>query len=435
MCPKRLCLLAFVWLTLLVTLGCEHSLPMPAEPTAVPPLVSSPDAPQTASPTPTGQSLTLWFLLTPKPEAAVREITTTFNEKNEWGIRVRAETAGPASDVPARLTAAIQAGELPDLIVVPADMFPDLVEMDVVSDDVGRLARDEKWRLSPSAETDLYLNAFPRSTPTAEVGHVAVPLGFHVLALVYNPAVLQRAGVTEPPDTWEEFEKVCRSFLEATGQPCLSFSPEAHVILNLAWTLESTFMQTPTATAPDEGVRLTAILLRALADNGAALPQNTHAEAVQAALEGRVAFAIAPTSALPLDESDTWAIAPPPRLGERPALLASGPLLVLLNTGDPSRELAAWLFARTYLSSPAYQATFAQTGFLPVGRQAARRLAPQSPLAPAFEWLPFARPRPLSPAWTALAPRVEQVALQLLNRELTPDEALTILAKTEEQTP
>ncbi len=421
--------LLLFWLVLITT-ACERSLPMPAEPTPLPPVLVSPNALTAEPPDPAGQSLVLWSLLPSDAEPALRKVVETFNAKNPWRIQVKVETPGPAQEVKTRLTAAIQAGQLPDLLIVPDETLLELLEMEVVSNRIGQLAQERAWRLSPSAEADLYLNAFPWGRSISRAGYVAAPVQLQVLVLAYNPTVLREAGVSDAPATWEAFERSCRAFLKATDGPCLTFQPQADLFLNLAWTLGSTFLQTPNATSPDEGLQLAAVLLRALADNGAVLPQNTQEEALEAAMSGEAAFALISTRALPPNERSKWAIAPPPALDDKPILLASGSLMVVLNTGDLNRELAAWLFARDYLASPEQQALLADGNALPIGRQAAERLAEESPLAPAFEWLPFARFHPLSPTWATMAPEAEQITVQLLNRELTPEEAISRLRGT-----
>ena len=419
--------LFFLWI-ILITTACERALPMPAEPTPLPPVLVSPNALTAEPPDPAAQSLVLWSLLPPDSELALKEVVDTFNARNPWRIQVKVEAPGSAPEVGTRLKAAIQAGQPPDLLIVPDELLPELQEMEVMSDEIGHLAQEKTWHLSPPAEADLYLNTFPWGTPTSRAGYVVAPVRLQVLALAYNPDVLRKAGVSdEAPRTWEAFEGSCRAFLEATNRPCLTFQPQADVFLNLAWTLGSTFLQTPNATSPDEGLRLAAVLLRALADNGAALPLNTQEEALKAALSGKAAFALVSTATLPPAEPSKWAIAPPPAVDDKPVLLASSFLMVVLKTGDPNRELAAWLFVRDYLVSPEQQARLADANALPIGQQAARRLADESPLAAAFEWLSFARPRPLSPKWTILAPQMEQVAVQLLNRKLSPDEAISRL--------
>ncbi|GEM_PF-3913247 len=413
--------------------GCERALPLPAEPTPLPQTVLSPAAPTPTLVTPAGQQLILWHTLSGPAELAVQEIVDTFNRDNEWGITITVEAVATLSDLEANLAAAIQAGQLPDLLIVPDAALPELLAMQAVAQDVANVVQDEEWRLTSDVESDLYLAAFPTGDVVDHRGYVAVPMSLDVLALIYSPATLRQAGIEEPPRTWDEFEAACRAFQKEREKPCLALQPRAEVILNIAWALGSLYQRAEEVPPQaDEGLLLTATLLRALADNGAIVPQSTPAEVVQAALEGEVAFGVEFTSAL-APAAAAWAVAPLPTLSEKPVMLSSSPLLVMLATHDAGRQVASWLFIRAYLGSPESQALFATaTDALPIGRRAARQLRTSAdwpaPLQALLPWLSTAHARPIVPEWAAVSLVVEEVAVKLLNREITPQEAVELVS-------
>ncbi|MDQ7030022.1 MAG: extracellular solute-binding protein [Ardenticatenia bacterium] len=430
----------YVLLIVVGAVGCERTLPMPVEPTPLPQAALSPLSPTPTLIAPEGQRLILWHTLSGPEELAVQHIVDGFNQENEWGIQITVEAVATLSDLEANLTAAIQAGQLPDLLIVPDSTLPELLAMQAVAQDVANWVGNEEWHLDQRVERDLFLNAFPSGDVVDHQGYVAVPMSFDVVALMYTPSSLRQARLTAPPSTWDEFEVACQAFQERT-QPCLTFQPRADVILNLAWALGSTYPPSSEASPSpeeDEGLLLTATLLRALADNGAILPQNVPTEVMQAVLDAEAAFGIESTAVMEGVDDEHWAVAPLPSLSDKPVMLASSPLLVMLATHDINRKVASWLFIRTYLSSPESQAIVAlAANAFPISRRAAEEVAVSSrwspPMKALLPWLSAARARPLSPQWAAISPVVEEVAVQLLNRELTPQEAINML--TESNTP
>jgi maltose-binding protein MalE len=81
----------------------------------------------------------------------------------------------------------------------------------------------------------------------------------------------------------------------------------------------------------------------------------------------------------------------------------------------PEKQLAAWLFARWFASSPQTLAWASSTGQLPLRASSARRLKQQSAEDPAYvaalDLLPFGHANPLVPYWPDVAEAATQAVL------------------------
>jgi ABC-type glycerol-3-phosphate transport system substrate-binding protein len=101
--------------------------------------------------------------------------------------------------------------------------------------------------------------------------------------------------------------------------------------------------------------------------------------------------------------------------GQSPITLdVSGPAWIVLRS-TPEKQLAAWLFARWFASSPQTQAWASSTGQLPLRASAARQLKQRSAENPAYvaalDLLPFGQANPLVAYWPDVAEAATQAVL------------------------
>lgn len=433
---------AVALLLLLVNLAaCRVQLPLPAEPTAAP--ESQAEATPTLTPAPAAldpsdQTLTLWHSLRGEGANALDRVATAFSDDNEWNILIAPEYVGDEEELQRRLLAGVQAGTPPSLFVGSRGTYRTLIEADALPA-LNVMTSHERWALSAETRDALMMNLFPEERVMNDRGHVRVPLGNHLYVLVYNRQQLGELGADGPPTTLTEFENVCRAYQEQFQRPCMAVVPGAEMVLGLAWLFEGRVLTEENELAvADEGLQDSFTFLRALADNGFVQATDDGADCMQSVLDGDTVFAIVSTAELSKTTDDasrtpTWGIAAPPHTGDEPVLTANSTLLSVVDP-VPVRQLAGWLFVRWYLSTPSAQAEMASAGRLaPVHRDAVAMLQSDDSVAPALrqslEWLPDTRTFPTSAAWFRVAPALEQTAIDVLNREIGPEEALEILAE------
>lgn len=135
---------------------------------------------------------------------------------------------------------------------------------------------------------------------------------------------------------------------------------------------------------------------------------------------------------------DHWGALPfPSAPGEEPALPTFGPSFGMLRGADEAHSLAGWLFMRWMLSPDVLADLARQSGYLPVRRAALDALADYGALHPAWqavaEALPYARPEPSLPSWSAVQWVLQDAGEQVFRSYFTADritETLQLLEET-----
>jgi multiple sugar transport system substrate-binding protein len=133
-------------------------------------------------------------------DTRLNEVVGNFNTSNEQFNA----TFNPVPEYDAALQTAL-AGTPPDLFYVNADAFPNLANQ-------GALAVVGDAVENPDDFYQPMLQAF-----TYDGQLMGVPKDFSVLALVYNQAIMDEAGLSAPT-TWDEFRSSLQTLVDA-GQP------------------------------------------------------------------------------------------------------------------------------------------------------------------------------------------------------------------------
>lgn len=415
-------------LVVVLSVGCRVTLPLPAEPTAVTETVAA-DPTQMPSPAdldPSGQTLMLWHALRGEAGTALNDLVAQFNDENEWNIHVNTEYIDGEDELQKQLLAEVQTGEPPALMLGSRDVYGNISTADALAD-MRDIVNDAAWKVPADVTTNLHMSLFPDEQITDGSGHVSVPLGSRLYVLLYNQANLEEIASNGPPDTLVEFEQQCTKYRSLYQKPCFTFTPRAEAVLNLTWMFNGTlFTDDGELALEDEGVYDALAMLRALADNGFVQATTEEETSLRSTVRGETVFTIASTAELPTSQG--WGIAPLPDVDGTPVLAASGPLFSILGQ-TPERRLAAWLFIRWYLMSPQAQAEMAiARNLIPLHQEAVRLLQADEDILPAqrqaLDWIDYAHALPTSPNWYRAAPALERVAIDLLNRDIGPDEAL-----------
>ncbi|PZF80024.1 extracellular solute-binding protein [Jiangella anatolica] len=172
-----------------------------------------------------GGRATLWmYPIIPDPaasEAFWAQVETDFEAANP-GADVTIELQ-PWEGRQEKITTALASGEGFDIVPLGPDQIPQYVEQGTLApvDDVVEPFRDE---VLPNALEALSVDGTLYGVP-----------GVHTATLpVYNMAALAQAGITEPPDTWDEIKDAAPS-LAAAGIHVLNYFGNPEDTLNLTF--------------------------------------------------------------------------------------------------------------------------------------------------------------------------------------------------------
>jgi multiple sugar transport system substrate-binding protein len=150
----------------------------------------------TAKAAPAHASVTLnvasWSAAT-QEETAVKKLLAAFTKKT--GIKTNYQVIN--TDYPTALRARIAAGTLPDVFYLNSDVAQDFIQTGKLMN-LDFLKKDKSY-----AYSELYPSLVKGFTWK---GHTyAIPKDQSTLAMFYNKAMFQKAGISKPPTTWAQF--------------------------------------------------------------------------------------------------------------------------------------------------------------------------------------------------------------------------------------
>lgn len=353
----------------------------------------------------------------------MQELVDQFNEEHD-NITVTNNTV-EWSDFYQRVPAAVNAGEGPDVGVMHLDQLATnaarnvIVPLDDLTEGLELTADDFSEEVWSAGE---YQGA-----------RYGVPLDVHSLAMYYNTEHFEAAGITEPPETEEEFLAALDA-LQAAGYETPFWSPSlwpAHLMwLSLCWQNGGEpYGEEAAEVAYDSPECVEALeWQRSLVDEG-------YSPADVAIDTQYVAFKNGETSVTwdgiwqinDLDASGMpWAMAPVPTIGSEAAVWANSHNFFVTSQAeqDPNKLEAAKVFIG-WMSEQS--GTWAQSGMIParlsVRESGVLEDAPQASIAEVIDTMRFLPPVPgLGQVQTeALEPAVAQGVLG----NGSPDELLS----------
>ncbi|PRY59623.1 ABC transporter substrate-binding protein [Glycomyces artemisiae] len=139
--------------------------------------------------------LTFWHGYTEADGDVLQGIVDDFNAAHD-DVEIKTELKTWAS-IDDTLLTALSAGEGPDIVAMPAERLP-------VYADKGAFAELDDFYADESSNT-ANLNPGAVDMETVDGVKYGVPTGFVPLAVYYNQALFDAAGVTEFPQTWDEW--------------------------------------------------------------------------------------------------------------------------------------------------------------------------------------------------------------------------------------
>jgi len=418
----------------------------PVEPTEVP--VVPTEEPAVPAVDPSGQTVIFWHVWYSEPvKSGMVALVDEFNATNEWGITVEALDQGNYRDTEDLMNAAIQSGDLPDLVVAYGNALANWHSVDVIID-MDPYINDPDWGLTTEEKADFYASAF-NGAVAPDGARVGFPISQSAEVLFYNNTWGQELGFDAPPTTPAEFmEQACAAteanatddnpdndgtggFVLYAGASQVSAWGFAYGATHLTADGSAYDFATPEWQAAAE-------FLKEIWDEGCAFPTESYPNPEFAT---RKALMVNSSSVgLPYQEAafedagsdDEWSYIP--FVGEAGLAVNSYLQTVGMVGSTPERELATWLFAK-WFTAPEQQAKWieasayypSRAGTVPL-LQAYAADKPQ--WASGLDLVPLGQVEPSIASWSSVRRLVQDTYAAILQG--TPDQIPTLLSDLNE---
>jgi multiple sugar transport system substrate-binding protein len=418
---------------------------IPAEPTEVPPEPTEAPPEPTEEPgvDPSGQTVIFWHVWYSDPvRAGMVALVDEFNATNEWGITVEALDQGNYSDTEDLMNAAIQSGDLPDLVVAYGNALANWHSVDVIID-LNPYVDDPDWGLTAEEKADFYSAAFDGAI-APDGARVGFPISQSAEVLFYNDTWGQELGFDAPPATPEEFkEQACAAaaanaadddpdndgtggFVLYAGASQISAWGFAYGATHLTADGSAYDFATPEWVAEAE-------YLKDLWDEGCAFPTESYPNpefATRKALIVNSSSVGLPYQLAAFEDAgttDEWEYIPFP--GDAGQAVNSYLQTVGMVGSTPERELATWLFLK-WFTAPEQQAKWIEaSAYYPTRANTVPLLetyAGENPQwASGLNLVPLGKVEPAIASWSSVRRLLQDTYANIIQG--TPDQIPTLL--------
>jgi multiple sugar transport system substrate-binding protein/sn-glycerol 3-phosphate transport system substrate-binding protein len=308
-------------------------------------------------------------------------IVDDFNANNEWGITVNAVDQGNYSDLENALNAAIQSGDLPDLVTGYTNAMANWYAVDSVVD-LSPYMTDSYFGMTDEEMSAFYEGAI--NGGKAPDGSVfAFPISQSENTLFYNSGWAKELGFDNPPANYAEFKEQACAATEANanddnpdndGTGGLVLYAGASNVASFVFANGGNMLN-----AAGDGYDFTdqtvvdaATFMKDLWDSGCAFATESYPNPEFATR--KALFTMSSTAGLPYQVAafdaedaikDEWTIAPFPGKDGGESVDLFGQYVAIANT-NPERMMATWVFIK-YLTSPEVQAQWIEgSAYYPV---------------------------------------------------------------------
>lgn len=320
---------------------------------------------------PTGQTVTFWHVWgTGGPSEALLAIVDEFNATNEWGITVEAVDQGGYGDLEDAFNAAVQSGDLPDMVTGYTNAMANWYAVDSVVD-LDPYVNDEYFGLSAEEQAAFFPGSI-EGGKAPDGTFFAFPISQSANVLFYNSGWAQELGFDAPPSNYAEFKEQACAAAEANandddpdndGTGGLVLYASASNVASFVFANGGNMLNAAGDgyDYTDQTVVDTAEFMKELWDEGCAFPTESYPNPEFASR--KALFTMSSTAGLPYQFAafdtedaikDEWTIAPFPGKDGGQAVDLFGQYVAIANT-NPERMMATWVFVK-YLTSPEVQA-------------------------------------------------------------------------------
>jgi multiple sugar transport system substrate-binding protein len=315
------------------------------------------------TPTPEPVELEFWHTKTGSEEELLNEIVNDFNTTNLYNITVIPTSIEGSYDAIFKETVAgLAVGEVPDMVVAYPSMVAEYMEAGAPLD-LKPYVFDKEYGLTEEEFNDIFPVYIEDNTYPA-YGDAMLSFPFHksMLVMFANVTLLEEAGVTEMPETWDEFYAACKAVTENTpAENCWSIHIDASDVDGIMASVGVYPQADPqylTSAANDPMFVEWFKFVQKMVDEGMARTEAERYSGDDEMVAGNAAFTTASSSSLgyfPKNEDGTYAIdwkviSIPHAEGLDYASTVYGANIMAVKEDDFQRDLAKWLFIRYWTS-------------------------------------------------------------------------------------
>jgi multiple sugar transport system substrate-binding protein len=320
---------------------------------------------------PTGQKVVFWHVWgTGLPNETLLAIVDEFNANNEWDITVEALDQGKYNDLEDAFNAAVQSGDLPDLVTGYTNAMANWYAVDAVVD-LSPYVNDAYFGLTAEEQAAFFGGALEGGkAPDGTL--FAFPISQSANVLFYNSGWAKELGFENPPTNYAEFKAQACAAAEANnsddnpdndGTGGLVLYAGASNVASFVFANGGNMLNAAGDgyDFTDQTVVDTAEFMKDLWDSGCAFATESYPNPEFATR--KALFTMSSTAGLPYQFAafeaedaiqDEWTIAPFPGKDGGQAVNLYGQYVAIGNT-NPQRMMATWVFIK-YLTSPEVQA-------------------------------------------------------------------------------
>jgi multiple sugar transport system substrate-binding protein len=407
----------------------------PAVPVLLPTATMAPtEAPVVPSVDPTGQTVQFWHVWgTGLPNETMLAIVNDFNTSNEWGITVEAVDQGQYNNLEDALNAAIQSGDIPDMVTGYTNAMANWYAVDTIVD-LNPYVNDPYFGLTAEEQAAFYPGSIEGGkAPDGTL--FAFPISQSANVITYNSQWAQELGFAAAPTNYAEFkEQACAAQEANTNDDNPDNDGTGGLVLYAGASNVASFvfanggnMLSPDGTAydfTDQTVLDTAEFLKDLQDSGCTFTTESYPNPEFASR--KALFTMSSTAGLPYQISafdaegaikDDWTLIPFPGKDGGKAVDLFGQYVAIANT-NPERMMATWVFLK-YLTSPEVQAKWINgSAYYPTRSDTVPLLTDYSASNPLWsvglDLVQFGKAEPAWASWTTVRREVQNSFSTLL---------------------
>lgn len=434
----------------------EPEVPDVVEPTSAPAATDMPPEP-TEPPVPAGPygvtaadlqgvEIEFWHVWSRSVGEAIEAMAADFTATNEYGITVTPINQGGYGDQFNAMNAAINTGDLPDLVVGYNNQYLSWEAAGDVIEDLTPYVENPSFGYTDEEVADFYPAFWESDTIGDE--RLGIPAQRSGQYYFYNTTWAQELGFDSPPSTPAEFKEQACASAEANntdddpandGTGGVFFKPEASTIVGWIWAFggevevpgEGYAFDTPEAIASVE------FWHELLSEGCSWTPESEYPNPEFAARLGL--FFGSSIAGLPYQASDfadagnddEWGPIAFPTVGGTPVVDLYGPSFAMV-TSTPEEQLAAWLFLK-WFTEPENQATWIEaSAYYPTRASTLDLLGDymaSNPLwAASLDNLVYGKIEPRFESWSSVRYAVGDAIAQIAQEGFTADQIPQLMA-------
>ena len=385
-----------------------------------------PDATEKFRPIDT-KAAVFWDRQTTETAELLRTLADEFNATRASALPIKVEHSGGYSDIFRKVSASMQARVLPSMAVGYQSMTTEYVQAGAVLA-LDSFVNDPKTGFSKEDLDDFLPVVLETNTYPELGGHMySFPFCKSTLMLYFNKTVLGKAGITAPPQTWDEFLDHCRKVKAQTGKAAYAVSVDCSTIAGMIFSMGGEVAEGRESRFDAEPAIRVFELIETLASEDLAFPIAPRTFDDQMAFaQDEVAFVMRSSSGrtnvalLMAGREADWGMARIPQADPAdPHTVLYGPNICVFDT-TPEQAETAWEFVKFFTSPDVAARWSLGTGYLPIRKSAAQDPRIQAFWAQwpynraAYDCLPFAKSEPNLAGWQEVRGLVEKAETEVL---------------------